>query len=249
MTLRVQILSDVHLEFHHWDNGESFIRSLNPDGVDVLILAGDVGTSHTVVNSLRMFCDHFAQAKVVFLLGNHEFYGSNPNDVINSIRKVASELKNLVFLNRDIVDINGIKFAGTTLWFRDDPLNAVYKSHLNDFYQIRGFTPWVYEENERDIRFLRKAAPQADVVITHHLPSEQSIASRWKGSPYNRFFVCPVDDIIESAQPILWIYGHTHEVADFTIGRTRLIANPCGYPHEDNVGFQARLIVEVNPKG
>ena len=37
-------------------------------------------------------------------------------------------------------------------------------------------------------------------------------------------------EIIETHQPALWVYGHTHECDDQTIGRTRIISNQLGYP-------------------
>ena len=37
-------------------------------------------------------------------------------------------------------------------------------------------------------------------------------------------------DIIKKHQPDLWVYGHTHECDDQTIGKTRIISNQLGYP-------------------
>jgi hypothetical protein len=37
-------------------------------------------------------------------------------------------------------------------------------------------------------------------------------------------------EIIETHQPALWVYGHTHECDDQTMGRTRIISNQLGYP-------------------
>ena len=37
-------------------------------------------------------------------------------------------------------------------------------------------------------------------------------------------------EIIETHQPALWVYGHTHECDDQMIGRTRIISNQLGYP-------------------
>jgi predicted phosphodiesterase len=49
----------------------------------------------------------------------------------------------------------------------------------------------------------------------------------------------------------LWIYGHTHEFEDVTIGHTRVVSNAKGYgPWKhgetwDNVGFNPNFIVEI----
>jgi Icc-related predicted phosphoesterase len=38
--------------------------------------------------------------------------------------------------------------------------------------------------------------------------------------------------IIEKYQPNLWVYGHTHECDNQTIGETRIISNQSSYPRE-----------------
>jgi len=43
----------------------------------------------------------------------------------------------------------------------------------------------------------------------------------------------------------LWIHGYIHRCGDYTIGKTRVLANPRGYPTESREGFDPGLIVEV----
>ena len=43
----------------------------------------------------------------------------------------------------------------------------------------------------------------------------------------------------------LWLYGHTHDSGDFMIGDTRVVGNPRGYGHENAVGFNEALFLEV----
>ena len=74
------------------------------------------------------------------------------------------------------------------------------------------------------------------------------VSPQWQGNPLNRFFVCEMGELIESARPALWFYGHTHSVADQKVGATRLMANPMGYPGEPNTGFDERLVLEVEPR-
>ena len=33
-------------------------------------------------------------------------------------------------------------------------------------------------------------------------------------------------------QPKLWIHGHSHDRCDYSLGKTRVVANPMGYPKE-----------------
>ena len=49
----VQLLSDLHLEMHR-DDGRSFLASLDPSGVDLLIVAGDVHSGRHYFNPMPL---------------------------------------------------------------------------------------------------------------------------------------------------------------------------------------------------
>jgi len=68
------------------------------------------------------------------------------------------------------------------------------------------------------------------VVISHNAPVINP-NSKYKGGPLTPAFnSLDMVEIIETHQPALWVYGHTHECGDQTIGRTRIISNQLGYP-------------------
>jgi len=59
--------------------------------------------------------------------------------------------------------------------------------------------------------------------------------TKHRGSPYMPAFnSLDMVEVIERHQPTLWVYGHTHECDDQTIGRTRIISNQLGYPANSN---------------
>jgi hypothetical protein len=68
----------------------------------------------------------------------------------------------------------------------------------------------------------------ATVVITHHGPSNKSIAPKYAGSPLNPCFSSdlPADFFAAAA---LWIHGHTHASLDYRHHNTRVVTNPRGY--------------------
>jgi predicted phosphodiesterase len=248
MGVRVQVLSDVHVEFHR-DQGKSFVDGLDPSGVDVLVLAGDIGVAAGIKWALEKFCSRYERATVLFTPGNHEYYRSYPAEMDEFFGDAEAKHKNLRILRNRIVEVGGVRFAGTTLWFRDDPLNRVYQGQLSDFSLIEDFVPWVYNENRLAEAFLRGAMAMPrppEVVITHHLPSDRCVAAQYKGSTLNRFFVAPIADTMP-VLPKLWIYGHTHTPLDAVYDGCRLITNPFGYPHEPKRGFREKLIIEVEP--
>ena len=251
MSTRIQIVSDIHLEFHSAESAKRFVQEMDPSGVDVLVLAGDVANTRTLTKALFDICERYAASTVVFVHGNHELYGGTPGIVETLLRHATAKLPNLRVLDDQITEVGGVVFAGTPLWFRDDPLNVPLEAHLNDFHQISGFKPWVYERNRRAEAFLRDAlsvetGPRAvDVVVTHHLPSDACVSPKYRGDTLNRFFVAPIADELPRL-PQVWLYGHTHDAGDAEHRGCRFVCNPHGYITERRcAGYVPKLVLEV----
>ncbi len=246
--MRLQVLSDLHFEFHP-DHGRSFVKKLDPMGIDVLVVAGDLDVADRLPQSLSLLCARYREAMVVYVLGNHEFYGSIPARTIDLVKAAAVANPNLIWLDcSSIQEVIGEKkrILGSTLWFPRKDFNPMAKASLTDFSAIEDFEPWVYAQNRRAVEYLKREMGPGDIVVTHHLPSQQCVAPQHKDSPLNPFFVCDMEDLILERQPSLWLFGHTHSSVDIQIGKTRLLCNPFGYAdHEANPLFSKRLIIEV----
>jgi len=237
-------MSDLHFEFHA-DRGRSFVGRLDPAGVDALILAGDITVAADLVDALTWFCERFPY--VFYVMGNHELYGYSRTMAEQELRRAAGLNRNLFVLDGTTVHgLDGRRFLGCALWFPHHPSNQQYEHLLNDFALIPRFRSWVYDTNLKHAAWLRGNVREGDVVVTHHLPSERSIAARFRGSELNRFFVSPMEDVL-ARRPGLWVHGHTHEPADYVHpSGTRVVCNPFGYVgSERNERFDDRLIVDV----
>ena len=68
---RLLLLSDLHFEFHK-DAGESFVASLAPTGIDVLVLAGDIAVGAGIGPALDLMCARFRASTVVYVHGMGE---------------------------------------------------------------------------------------------------------------------------------------------------------------------------------
>jgi len=238
--IKIQILSDLHFEFHD-DYGKEFIDSL-PVAGDVLVVAGDLSTASLLGESIYRLCDKFRE--VVYVSGNHEFYHSSFQGTEVILRDCVSRLDNFTWLNGEKVEVEGVNFIGDTLWFEEDPQNLDLRKMLSDFCCIENFEPEVYHRYDKTYRQLSNDTKPGDVVVTHHMPSFECVDEYFQGSALNCFFATHCDEIIKKNKPALWISGHTHRPYDFKIGDTRMIANPLGYPHE-LVNFNDSLVVEV----
>ena len=86
------------------------------------------------------------------------------------------------------------------------------------------------------------------VVVTHHLPAQQSVALRYRDDLGTAGFASRLETLM--GQSALWVHGHTHDRFDYTLNHTRVICNPRGYCSRDgarreNRAFDPGLVLEV----
>lgn len=253
--MKIAILSDLHLE-HGNEVDFSGIDA------DVLVLAGDCIVAAVIDNprwsaQQELFEDVFASASsnfehVLYIMGNHEYYHSDFATVEPRVREWLKQWPNVQMLEQQHTSINGVRFVGATLWSDTsrDPYAALNTSLLGDFQVIRDGASNLrlvsYQfQHERAFEYLQHACSGVEptVVITHHSPSERSTAPRFEGTALNTFFHSKLDDWIENKENIkLWIHGHMHNPSDYTIGSTRVVCNPVGYPGEPGTATTIKIV-------
>jgi hypothetical protein len=100
---RIHLLSDIHL-----DTGP---YAIPPElDYDVLVAAGDIGPVEQAVEWLASL-----DKPVVYVLGNHEYWGREYSDVLAAAKAAAKGTKVHV-LEKNSVVIQGVRFLGATLW-------------------------------------------------------------------------------------------------------------------------------------
>nr|WP_036292177.1 metallophosphoesterase [Methylosinus sp. PW1] len=252
--MKILVLSDLHIEHgYQW----SMPENLPPH--DVVVLAGDI---HSPPNSAVEWAKmEFFPAAVVYVAGNHEFYGGSIQARVFAGAEAAKGT-NVHLLDRGRVVINGVRFLGATLWTnydlfgRRDEAMAEAGRWLNDHRLINGFTPTLaHELHVIDLCFLEARLKERfdgpTVVVTHHAPHPDSVAPQFTNDPLTPAFASDLTWLIEKYRPALWIHGHMHSSFDYRVGETRVICNPKGYgPHSfrglpENTEF-GMLVVEVD---
>lgn len=174
----------------------------------------------------------------------------------NIIRHHLKELKNIIILDNESVNINNIQFVGSTLWA--SMFNGYYicmnecESRINDFRCISSKYPTgkldgieiltLFYDHSRFIRNLvDNSLANKIVVITHFAPSLQSIHPRFAVDTLRGYFASDIEDIIEYNNKVkVWCHGHTHDKFDYMINQCRVVCNPLGY--EDNRYYHPQLI-------
>ena len=227
--MKIRLLSDLHLEFY--DNPSIY----QSQGEDVLVLAGDVHAGiHKTAGALAKF--HAQQKNIVYLPGNHEYYGTSIAEFDSAIGNVARDL-GISLLNPGMVKLGSVTFIGATLWtnFGNNPVTAMAAAQcINDFRHIKHFDTAactaLYNSHEASIKSNIAAMSGTKVVVTHFLPAVECIAPEYAGpDPVNRYFANDLGNYISSLSNTVWLFGHTHTVTDVVIGSTRCVANPYGY--------------------
>ncbi len=249
--MKVRILSDLHREF-----GPTEIPSAE---ADLIILAGDIATKQNALPWVRDFC---GTTPTAYVCGNHEFYGAKLPKVTEALIEATLDT-NIHVLEDAFFTLGEWHVYGCSLW-TDMALQGDWQSGaalaaecMNDYKRIRNSERGYRKLRPADTRSIhlrsieRMAAffaghdPSRTIVVTHHAPSALSLSEDRRDKTISCAYASHLDAFITEHQPHLWIHGHIHHSNDYHIGKTRVIANPQGYPEEPNPGFVADWVVEV----
>ncbi len=215
------------------DKGRSFLERLDPQDCSMLAIAGDLGEGPFLLKEGERIFEALCRKyeTVVYVAGNHEYYNSDFGTMNLHFKSLDERFDNLFYLENQSLVVDGVSMVGTTLWFKNTPMNPLHESRLADFDLIRNFREDVYVRNVEAMEFLREAR-EVDLVITHHLPSTMSIDKRYATEPTNLYFLCDVSETILDLKPKVWVHGHTHIPCDYRLGDTQVVCHPRGYPRE-----------------
>ena len=281
--MKIQLLSDLHLE----SNPNFKARPL--PGADLLVLAGDIGSYQqgSLLSTLEI--SDFGLARfsplpaarggaawptpVFFLPGNHEYDGLDFDAARSRLRETCARL-GLIWLERETVLLQGVRFVGSTLWTDFDALsterartqdvtlgeqlNAREKAfraanfYLTKNHAFRSGQPMladaVREEGLKSQSWLRQALAEPfdgpTVVVTHFAPSLQSADPRYGITPGTAGFCNSLDELLPLARH--WLHGHLHCQVDYVRHGCRVVANPLGYARKgEQAAFRESLCIDL----
>ncbi len=249
--LRMHVLSDLHLSMHGLELPEV--------DADITVLAGDITRPAAAMQWAARI-----PRPVLFVPGNHEFYGGAIDQVRAQLQHEADK-NSVQLLDEQACVINGVRILGATLWSDFDLFGVAQReqamaqaqSMIRDFQVIRNADASIFAPADARALFaqqyawlqreLAKPHPGPTVVITHHAPCPKSVHQRFADSPLSAAFVSDCTALMGQAQ--LWIHGHTHDSFDYVQNGTRVVCNPRGYfirGANENPDFDPGFCVDVD---
>lgn len=263
--MKIQLLSDLHLEVH------PHFRPEPAPGADVLVLAGDVGSYQA--GSL-LADDDFGLARfsplpqyagwptpVLFVPGNHEYDAQDFDEAHARLRRTCERL-GIVWLERETLTLQGVRFVGATLWSDFDALadhegttditrrlkhrDKAFRA-ANFYLRKTGGTrqgePFLAESMREEALASQAWLTAAlatpfdgpTVVVTHFAPSLKSADPRYGLVPGTAGFCNALDALLPQAQ--LWLHGHLHAPSDYLVRGVR----------DNGLPWQCRVV--ANPLG
>jgi len=246
----LHILSDLHLEFAPLDP--------SPVDCDVVVLAGDI---HLGNKGFRWAMEKFPDKTVIYVLGNHEYYGKALPKLTETLKQQAHGT-NVHILENDKFVTGDVVFLGCTLWtdfnLFGDPRISGYEATLKmtDYRKIRVSPQYrrlrsvdTAVIHSKSLKWLKSELAELGdkkvVGVTHHAPSARSLPEIYREDILNAAYASHLDEFVETSKIKLWIHGHVHTTQDYAIGGTRVICNPRGYPDEYNSLFDPGYVIEV----
>ena len=263
--MKIQLLSDLHLETH------PHFQPTPAPGADLLVLAGDIGSYQqgSLLQGEHFGLERFSPlpqyagwpTPVLFVPGNHEYDAMDFDEARRRLQRSCEQL-DILWLDEQVMVLQGVRFIGTTLWSDFDGL-ALHQGltelgpilrlrekafraanfYLNKTEGTRHGQPFLAEAMRIEAlacqQWLRHALQQPfagpTVAVTHFAPSLQSADPRYGLTPGTAGFCNALDELLPFAD--LWLHGHLHCHFDYRVQGVR----------DDGQAWQCRVV--ANPLG
>lgn len=258
--MRLQILSDLHLETEDFD-------PVPAPGAEVLVLAGDIDRTWA---AWERFADW--PVPVVAIAGNHEYDGRDVDEAEAGLRATCDRLGIRLLERQRLVleDEAGrrIRFCGTVRWSDFDLFGAAGRERAlraaGYFQKVMAATLGGAPFDAAAVReralacrawLARELAEppmgrwDATVAVTHFAPGLRSADARYGPQPTTASFCNADDDLLRHAD--LWIHGHVHCRHDYLVERegapaTRVVCQARGLAKKgEDAGFDPLKPVEI----
>jgi Icc protein len=240
--MRAAWCNDIHLDFLGADAVDAFLRTIDAQSPDAVLIGGDISTATQIEAHLHRM-EALIEAPIFFVLGNHDFYRGSVNGVRRQVGRICREGRKLHWLNETGVYALSEETAlvGHDGWA--DAREGNYLTSplaLNDFFLIdeligltrKDLVEVLRKLGDESARHFRAVLPEAlashrKVVLLTHVPPFRE-ATWYEGEISNDDwlpFFCnhaagvALKDIMSrhTGHELTVLCGHTHGEGDVRV--------------------------------
>lgn len=242
MTFAFDLISDLHVDT--WDKFDWVGQPTSP----YCIVAGDVGRDwEQVAETLEHLGKQYAG--VFYIDGNdeHRYYLEDLENSYQGLEQAISGIKNVVYMQDNVVIINGIAIIATNGWWGynfDESLDPEQsQTWFEEYTQIpsssaAAITGVAYRDAAYIINSVNKLQKQKDVqkiiIVSHTVPAPCLIEHDIDLANTDRFNTMGNHHILGALEEDTenkiraWCFGHYHRSVDRVLNNVRYVSNPRG---------------------
>lgn len=192
--MKLAWLTDIHLNFLDEECRQIFYAEILATGCDAILISGDIAEAPSLCKLLNEMSDQVKQP-IYFIVGNHDYYRGNIDDVRKELKELSSSNKNLYWLpatglqliSSDTILVGQDGWADGRLGnYQDSPVRLNDSRMIADLFQekLLGRQQLLHKMQEladSDAHALRNdlneavaQQPQKIIVLTHVPPFREA---------------------------------------------------------------------------
>lgn len=242
--MKLAWLTDIHLNFLDTEQRKKFYNTISAQSFDAVLLSGDIAEAPTI-EALLLEMVESIQRPLYFVLGNHDYYKGQIDDVKTAMRRVTRENTLLHYLPTTGVHTltETVCLVGQDGWadgrlgdYQNSRVNLMDSRMITDLFQqkivsrdhllkkMQALADTDAKQLSSDLQKAVSSQPKKIIVITHVPPFKE--CSLYEGKISNDDFLpyfsskATGDVLVQVAGnnpaiEFLVLAGHTHHNADY----------------------------------
>lgn len=263
MSFAFDLISDLHVET--WNSFDWSGQATAP----YCVVAGDVARDR---QRLLDTLDHLGQCYpggVFYVDGNdeHKDYLDDLGASYRDLDKDLKHIKNVVYMQDNVIIINGVALLGTNGWwtYDFDPSMDVESSiqAIQDHFGISNpaatnITGVAYNDAAYMINSVHKLQThrevRAMVIVSHTVPApwivshDPDLVGNWRYNGMGNSYISGVLSKDTENKIHTWCFGHYHRPVDRDLNGIRYVSNPRGRgntPWCQQAYYPQRIVIEI----
>jgi predicted phosphodiesterase len=248
MTFAFDLISDLHVET--WDSFDWAGQATSP----YCVVAGDVARDRQLLLDALTHLGQCYPGGVFYVDGNeeHKDYLDDLGASYQDLAKDIDAIPNVVYMQDNVVIVNGVAILGTNAWwtYDFDPEVSVDDSiqYIQDHFGINSSSATnimgvAYNDAAYMINSVRKLQTHQEVgaivIVSHTVPApwvirhDPDLVGTWRFNGMGNSHITRAIDEDTEHKIKTWCFGHYHRPVHQQLGGIEYISNPRGRGNTD----------------